>query len=678
MRIKLKRLALLNFKGVRALDITMDQVTNIYGDNGTGKTTIFDAFLWLLFGKDSTDRKDFEIKTLDSQNKPFQKMEHEVVGEFEADGEELVLRKIYKEKWTAKRGSSSKEFTGHENIYFWNEVPLKLEDFQQKIGALMNESVFKLITNTGYFNALKWQDRRNALIQLAGHIPDCEVFDQIITLANKGQFIALTNALNAKKSLKEFRDEIFAKKKKIKDEKDLLPSRIEEGKRLLPEIKDYTALEAQLATQKSSLTHTEALLMNKSQAQTERQNDITKLINKKSDLNRQLQDIEFKTKNKVRDAKQSREQEIIDSKRQLRTKQDDRARISRDILQIEKDIAAIKQQQDTLRTQYNTINADKLEFKEGEFCCPACKREFAEEDITDKKAELTSNFNTDKSKRLTDNQSHGKALGLRITELSTKLEALTQRDTTLQTEITQLSTAIHSLEETHNTLSQDEAQQVISELASDETSKSIKLEMEKLDEQINIPAPEDDNKAELLEQKRAITTAIDELNKELSTKEQRRKILARIAELENQEESMAQDLATLEGAEFSIELFTKAKMDMIESRINGKFSLVKFKMFEDQINGGQQETCQTLIDGVPYSDANTASKVNAGLDIIRALSKHYGVWAPIFIDNRESVVRIPDSDSQIINLIVYEGSELSIGAPRVNDALAKQRELFTA
>ena len=144
----------------------------------------------------------------------------------------------------------------------------------------------------------------------------------------------------------------------------------------------------------------------------------------------------------------------------------------------------------------------------------------------------------------------------------------------------------------------------------------------------------------------------NELQKELLKEDQITKAEARVQELQDQESALAQELATLEGNEFAIMHFTKAKVDAIERRINGKFKYVSFKMFDKQVNGGECECCDTLIKGVPFSDANNASRINAGIDIINTLCQHYNISAPIFIDNRESVTDLIDSDSQIVNLIV--------------------------
>ena len=150
------------------------------------------------------------------------------------------------------------------------------------------------------------------------------------------------------------------------------------------------------------------------------------------------------------------------------------------------------------------------------------------------------------------------------------------------------------------------------------------------------------------------------IKKELNNEDFILQYHTRVAQLRNEESTLAQQLADLEGNEFFIEQYTKAKMDLLINRINGKFKLVTFKLFDTQINGGEVECWDTLINGVPFSDANNASKINAGLDIINTLCEHHNVYAPIFIDNRESVNELIESNSQIINLIVSTDRELRI------------------
>ena len=157
-----------------------------------------------------------------------------------------------------------------------------------------------------------------------------------------------------------------------------------------------------------------------------------------------------------------------------------------------------------------------------------------------------------------------------------------------------------------------------------------------------------------------INAVLDDLKRQLTINESRQKSFDRIAELEAQEKDLAQQLADLEKTEFSIQEFIKARTDLSESRINDKLSMVRFKMFKQNISGSEEEACETLIDGVPFSDANNGAKINAGLDIINTLSAYYGVSAPIWIDNRESIRNLLDTESQIINLIVTADKELTL------------------
>lgn len=126
----------------------------------------------------------------------------------------------------------------------------------------------------------------------------------------------------------------------------------------------------------------------------------------------------------------------------------------------------------------------------------------------------------------------------------------------------------------------------------------------------------------------------------------------RIAELEKEYSESQCHLAELEGLEYQLQQFSKARIEQMEGRINGMFDIVRFKMFEQQINGGEIETCEATVDGVPFADLNSAMKINAGLDIINAFCKANDVEAPIFIDNRESVCELTPVGSQVVNLIV--------------------------
>src|SRR5699024_3741242 len=129
---------------------------------------------------------------------------------------------------------------------------------------------------------------------------------------------------------------------------------------------------------------------------------------------------------------------------------------------------------------------------------------------------------------------------------------------------------------------------------------------------------------ELAEQQKSLQLDLSKLSQsELSQK--------RIKELESQEEKLNEEYEQLSKELFLTEEFTRTKVNMLEANINNKFKYARFKLFEQQINGGLREVCETTFEGVPYSGGlNNAAQINIGLDIINTLSDHYGVQAPIF------------------------------------------------
>lgn len=657
--IKLKKLTLTNFKGIRSLTIRFNEETNVYGDNGTGKTSIFDAFLWLLFGKDSTDRKDFEIKTLDGNNQPYHRLDHEVEAVVLIDGDEITIKRSLREKWTKKRGSSEQEFTGHETTFFWNDVPMKESDYQAKVNGIVDEKIFKLLTNTAYFNAQKWQDRRSVLLSIAGTITNQDVFDRIMTVENKGNFTGLINALNSKKTVQEYRLEIGAKKKKINEELKLIPARIDESNRSLPEELNYSDIESKIREAETSLREIEDSLLDASKAQRQNQQALQTKMNELQAHKRQLMDIEFKAKNSVKEKANARANAIYDLRRTISSIESQNNRLQSDITVEENQKSVNEVKQKALRERWTMVHAEEFKMDESECVCPTCKRSFDAEVIENKIADLKKNFNEEKSKKLQAITDQGKQIGEEISLINTRIGNIRSEIEANTNKIALHKGRLTELEKENERLSSNEEQEIWNVLDSDNNYASVALKVKELEAEVNVPQNTSDN-SDLLLRKRNMQEIIAIHQKQLSTKEQREKTLARITELENSEKEIANELAKLEGIEFSITQFEKAQMDLLESRINNRFEVVKFKLFETQINGGEVPCCITLINGVPYADANTASKAQAGLDIINVLSDHFKVVAPVFFDNRESVVKLPNTRAQIINLRVLEGAKLSI------------------
>jgi len=645
--IRIKKLELRNFKGTRNLTIDFNQITNIYGDNATGKTTVFDAFTWLLFGKDSTDRKQFNVKTLDKNNIVIPKLEHEVTAILEVDSQEVEVKRILKEKWVKKRGSLESEFSGNETLYYWNNVPLQAKEFLVKINGLIDEGIFKLITNPQYFNALKWQDRREVLIRITGNITDNKIAQ------GNDEFIKLITGLKDK-TIEEYKREISARKKKLNTDLKAVPIRIDEANRSLPQIIDFTKIKADITQLESELESVENSILDKSKALTDVQTKRTELQNEIFGYKSKVQNIEFEETQKLNNIGNETKSELVGLKLKKGSKQNqlDTTKNEAAIITHKRDV--LKEKTDNLRNDWEVLNAKEIQFNENDLSCPTCKLEL--EDTESKKTLLVENFKRDKTERLTVIQNDGKQLAQEIETLNNTITSNKSAIAILETELTELASKITALElpkssEKHTPTLEDV-------LKTHEEYNQLKAKITELESK-TIETPKVDT-SELQQKKSDLKVKIKENKTLLNDEVVIERTNKRITELEEEERNLAQQISDLELSEFTIDAFIKSKIETLENRINSKFKLVKFRLFETQINGGEIECCDTLIDGVPYSDLNNASRINAGLDIINTLCDFYKVNAPVFIDNAESVNELVTTQSQLIRLVVTRDKQLKI------------------
>lgn len=668
MKIFLQYIKLINFKGTSNQTINFTDTTNVYGDNATGKTTIVDAWCWLLFGKDSADRKDFNIKPLDEHNRPTRQIECEVSAQLMAGNDAVNLKRVFREKWTKKRGASEAEFTGNETLYFWNDVPLSQSEYQKKIGEMLDESIFKLITNPLYFNQqLKWQERRNVLMQIAGDITDAEVAN------TNTDFHIISEVLNSNKSVDEFKREVAAKRKKIREQLESIPTRIDEASRNKPAAVDFTAVEAAINRKEQELDSVRESILDATKRQQDVQDKYMKIQREVFELQRQAEDWKNKRRNEILAADREATKGLDDIRAAIIRVNNDISRKKAEISNKHNEIGKAKEQAEKyestcswLRDDWNAKNAESITFNDSDFCCPTCKRAFEQSDIDARKEQMVANFNKAKQEALADITERGKQAAKQRDHYKEQAATLESELLTLTDELHQLENDLVNLESSLNAARAELGnprpveERLAEVLESDDRYQSILKDIaakqELLNNQEKVQVDE-----ELRSRERNLQTEIQSLRNQLAIKDQIVAIDARIEDLKSEERKLAQEMVQLEGIEFTIQQFTKAKIDMLEQRINNRFSFVKFKMFNPLINGGEEECCEALINGVPFSDANTAAKTQAGIDIINVLSRHYDVTAPIFLDNRESVVTIPETEAQIINMYVVPGAKLSVG-----------------
>ena len=291
MKIEIKKLKFTNFKGFKDFEVEFSPDTTISGDNGTGKTSIVDGFLWLLFGKDSEGRTDFHIKHL---NKGKTQRVSEVEGILSIDDRKVVLRRSYCEKWTKRRGNAEEEFTGHESQYYIDDVPTSAGEYKAFIDDLCKEDVFRMITNPSYFPNLKKEVKRDLLLKMAGSIDEDEIIN------SNENFQNLFEDLENGETLEKYRAKVAAKKATIKKAIEDIPARIDEVKRGMPESENWQELESELEQKTIKLKEYEKSLI-----------DITTALNMRNKKRFEKLEIVQKIKNELFVRQNEVKQEVL-------------------------------------------------------------------------------------------------------------------------------------------------------------------------------------------------------------------------------------------------------------------------------------------------------------------------------------------------------------------------------
>ena len=624
--MKLLKLNLQNFKGIRNSEFDFGGINaTIYGDNATGKTTVFDSLCWLLFGKDSLDRADFEIKTLEN-GEPIHKVNHEVEAEFlNDDGNSFTLRRVYREKYSSPRGGDTK-LTGHTTDYFVNDVPVKEKEYKQYINDVIAEDVFKLITNPLYFNEqYSWQNRRKLLLEISGDIKDEEVIN------SRSELTRLAELLNGR-TVDEQRKIVAAKKTAINKELDMIPVRIDEALRN----------KADIAASESKLT-TDIETLNKSIDELESQKatiingfSSTEKRSKIDEIGRQLKARQSEVLSIYNNEKQRKRGEYEALLTQLKIIESEHDRYTDRAYDLAKDIERESKRIETLQAEFDTFNAQEFN-KE---TCPTCGQPLPE----DKQAELEAAFNSEKAAKLEEWQ----ALIERAKKLKANYEE--QREVLL-VKADGLTKEIEDKNKVYETKFKEYESYLEPNIEDDPDYKELKAELFLLELDEGEEA-DDKEVARLDEEISSVKEKRAALETELNKYKLNADIQKRVIELENQQQKLAAEKNLLDETSFLIDEFVKAKVDMLEESINSHFEYARFKMFNVLVNGNVEECCETTYKGVPYRSMNNAARMNVGLDIINALTKFYNVTAPVFIDNAEAVTDFIKCNSQTIKLVV--------------------------
>lgn len=636
MKITIKSLALSNFKGAKSRTINFGDSTVIKGKNKTGKSTIADAFAWLLFGKDALDRKDFEVKPLDEHGNEKHKLETEVTGIVDIDGIETNFRRVLKEKWVKARGSDIAEYTGNETLYFINDVPKSQKEYQDYINQIIPEATFKLLTSATYFNSLKWQDKRTMLTAIANIPGDDDV-------AGSDLKEVLEMMRKERKSVTDFKKEYAAKKTKLKTELDQIPGRLDELDRATPAPEDWDDIEQQIANNKDAITEIDNQIKDASKVVEAEVSERSRMIRVKAEIETAMSNIVFKTRKEFSETSMAKENTIAGIRQNIEFKQVRSKEIQQEIARVEANTTTINEVIASLRKQYEDVNSRTCNTDEVITTCPTCKQSLPESEVEQMRESVIANFNKQKLADWESINSQGKQYKEQIESNKKLIEGYRSQIARIDAEIIDLKQQIATIDKAPSELKTVEA------LLTENTEYcSLVDRLAK----IVIPAPvEQPDTSELQMIKNNLTQVNEDLTKKLAAKSVIEANNKRKQQLFDLESEYASQIADLEKIEFHIAEFTKRKINAVEQSVNKLFPTVRFRMFDQQINGGETETCVCLVGGVPFSDCNTGDKIMAGVEIIEVFSSIHGISAPIWIDNRESVTYDIHSNSQLIHLV---------------------------
>ncbi len=665
-KIKLGKLVMQNFKGCTDRTVEFSDRTVISGANAAGKTTIRDAFMWLLFNKDSTGATNFQIRPLDADGRQIDNVEIMVEGTLTVDGKEVVLKKVQKQIWRKRRGTDVTELQGNENLFEISGYPKSEKDYKEYISDLLEEKMFKLITSPQAFTMLPWKEQREVLMRLVDDVSDIAIAE------SDSRFSALVPELEQASP-----DDIRKKYTKVlnawKKKQVEIPARIDEVSKQLADI-DVAERELHANYLREQIADAERQYEDADSAVKEFDGVNDRILEVKGEMrmiydvaDRQLQE----QATEIRNRKDSAHEDFHESRQQIRMCELDIERIQ---AVIEREEAEKKHLQDEWRAEkvkefpaYEELPA----LDENSLICPTCGQALPE----NLRKEKFSDYEERKKKHLADYESAKAAFEVsrkeRLAQITEKGNATVADIKKYQKEMEQLKADLEKAKANSIRFNKMESGAISEldklplkpDLSDNQEYEALQLELSRLEESIKSMNTGADYRSQLRIRLSGLREELSVVEKEIASADNTA-LEERITELQTEQREVGQKVADQERMICMLESFVRAKMDKVSEMINAKFNTVSWKLFDMQINGGMKETCECTVNGVPYSSLNNGHQIIAGLDIIVSLTSLYGVTAPVFIDNAEALndFNIPDMDGQMVLLKVSDDAELKVRA----------------
>lgn len=679
MQIKLNSLHLENFKGIKSLDVNFSNKTSIKGQNAAGKTTIFDAFTWLLFNKNSAGEEKFDIRPLDKDGKQIDNVEIKVVAVLDVNGKEVELSKTQKQNWVKKRGTDTVTLQGNVNSFEIDGYPKSEADFKAYVSGLaQSEDMFKLLTNPQYFSSLKWKEQRDILMKLVAEVSDVELAKEMFD--ENAYAESLIEELEKAPSTDDIRAKFQKALTEWKKKQAEIPVRIDEAEKSKVDVDvaeqelAKADLERQIAECDRKIACAGNAVENLRQEEMQLQFDISGIT--------QTMSRELSAKRRVLENASENYDSTLENIRKNISKAE------KQIIDNINAIAAVDAERKKLGEQYNAefakafdetpylFDESKWGFDESTTVCSLCGQTLPAEKIEQLRAdfeEKKANAKADAERMMKDakrlfaerRSSNLEEIRVKGNVRKKRIENLTKDNADLQAEIDTLKK-----QELEAAARKEELSKQLSEIPQEadysQNEEYVKLNSRSVEVLAEIEKLESEGADKVVEELKTERTdlqaQVDEVNRIIAKASMNVEIDERIAQLQTEQKEIGQKVADQEQMLYLLEEFIRFKLNKVSESINSHFKTVNFKLFEMQLNGGMKDCCECTVNGVPYSTLNSGHRIVAGLDIIRSLSELYGVSVPIFVDNAESLneFNVPDMDAQLILLSVSEDNQLKV------------------
>jgi DNA repair exonuclease SbcCD ATPase subunit len=627
MKLTIEKMTIENFKGVKSFEVEpKNKNLIISGKNGAGKTSVYDAFLWLLFGKDSEGKKDFGLRPVDKAGNVIPKLVLCVEAELQIDGKAHTFRKEHREKVVKK------QLRGYETLCWIDEVPKKVSEYADYINDIISEDIFKLLTDLHYFNEkLHWKDRRKVLLDIAGgDIQAPDGYDELVEAAGE-------------RTIDDYRQVLQQQKKRLNRERDEINPRIDELQKSLEEYatdKDTTLLEADRERLQAEM----AKLQDKRKEIAAEEYKRRELIKKVNLLRRQIANREIELDRQANsdpyaDKKQELNKQLEDCYQKLQD-------LSFTVKTQELKLKELERERDGVLKAVERCRADYLAMKEDKpnTICYACGQELTAEKI----AELKDKKKQALSKIIIEGNSTKRELDKINAQVEQQADAVNDAIMAKDEQKCIYEEGLKYKDEQFAKYAAPEAK--AADYQQDEQWQQLLRELEKAEKSVRKPADTQSIDAEISRMQQAIA----DISKTLAATDNIKKTTARIAELEQDEKRLSKELANVDRLLEMISQYKAAESTLIEKAVNSKFEYVKFKLFNELLNGSIEDCCEATLNGVPYQDLSYGQRILVGVDIINVLSEHHDKNVVLFIDNAESLTLKLETQSQTVKLIAAD------------------------